>query len=134
MILSCYWGKSKLTTFVPFLLARALHRILEWKNHGVKWRHHEIQTLDVLNMIVKRINEASVSQFDNSFQKLHRVVEILSKSSLRYHLQFMIYFFCFCRLHIKCLECWSMLLFTVSTSFEIIHRDFNFLVRFSPSD
>ncbi|XP_028395270.1 FAD-dependent oxidoreductase domain-containing protein 2-like [Dendronephthya gigantea] len=39
--------------------ARALHRILESKNHGVKWRHHEMHHLDVLNMIVKRINEAS---------------------------------------------------------------------------
>ena len=39
--------------------ARALHRILEWKNHGVKWYHHEIPTHGVLNMIVKRINEAS---------------------------------------------------------------------------
>ena len=52
-----------------FCLARALHRILEWKNHGVKWFHHEIRTLDVLNMIVKRINEASVS-----FGKISRII------------------------------------------------------------
>ena len=55
------FGGCQILTCVSVNLARALHRILEWKNHGVKWRHHEMHRLDVLNMIVKRINEASVS-------------------------------------------------------------------------
>jgi hypothetical protein len=52
-------------------LARALHRILEWKNHGVEWYHHEIPTVGVLNMIVKRINEASVCEFFTQFTPMN---------------------------------------------------------------
>ncbi|XP_028406643.1 FAD-dependent oxidoreductase domain-containing protein 2-like [Dendronephthya gigantea] len=39
--------------------ARSLHRILEWRNHGVKWKHHIIPQSQILNYITKRVNEAS---------------------------------------------------------------------------
>lgn len=38
---------------------RSLHRIFEWKNHGIKWRHHEIPQTEIMNYIIKRVNEAS---------------------------------------------------------------------------
>ncbi|CAB3988191.1 FAD-dependent oxidoreductase domain-containing 2-like [Paramuricea clavata] len=39
--------------------ARSLHRVLEWKNHGIKWKHHVIPQNQILNYITKRVNEAS---------------------------------------------------------------------------
>jgi len=39
--------------------ARALHRLLEWKNHGVPWPSHTGLKADLLTTIIKRINEAS---------------------------------------------------------------------------
>ncbi|KXJ26579.1 FAD-dependent oxidoreductase domain-containing protein 2 [Exaiptasia diaphana] len=38
---------------------RALHYLLEWKNHGVVWPHVVVPYLDLMNIIIKRINEAS---------------------------------------------------------------------------
>jgi len=39
--------------------ARALHRELEWRNHNVTWPHITIPVTEVINVILKRINEAS---------------------------------------------------------------------------
>jgi hypothetical protein len=39
--------------------SRALHRMLEWKNHGVAWPAKSGPTEDLLTTILKRINEAS---------------------------------------------------------------------------
>ena len=39
--------------------ARALHRLLEWKNHAVPWPSHSGLNIDLLSAIIKRINEAS---------------------------------------------------------------------------
>ena len=43
-----------------FFTARALHRELEWRNHNVTWPHTTIPVTEVTNVILKRINEASV--------------------------------------------------------------------------
>lgn len=40
--------------------ARALFRLLEWRNHEVTWPHITVPVTELLNVIVKRINEASV--------------------------------------------------------------------------
>ncbi|CAH3185055.1 unnamed protein product, partial [Porites evermanni] len=39
--------------------ARALFRLLEWRNHEVTWPHITVPVTELLNVIVKRINEAS---------------------------------------------------------------------------
>jgi hypothetical protein len=91
-------------------LARALHRILEWKNHGVEWYHHEIPTVGVLNMIVKRINEASVCEFFTQLTPMNLVTT--SKNALSINDFFHLLLF---RLRTKCLVFWLMLLFTVSS-------------------
>ena len=39
--------------------ARALHRLLEWKNHAVAWPSHRGLNIDLLTWTTKRINEAS---------------------------------------------------------------------------
>ncbi|KAK3717351.1 hypothetical protein QZH41_011592, partial [Actinostola sp. cb2023] len=39
--------------------ARALHRLLEWKNHGVPWPRTNVPLSDLIGVILKRINEAS---------------------------------------------------------------------------
>lgn len=39
--------------------ARALFRLLEWRNHAVTWPHITVPVTELLNVIVKRINEAS---------------------------------------------------------------------------
>ncbi|KAJ7382594.1 FAD-dependent oxidoreductase domain-containing protein 2 [Desmophyllum pertusum] len=39
--------------------ARALHRVLEWRNHQVTWPHITVPITEVINVIIKRINEAS---------------------------------------------------------------------------
>ena len=41
------------------LSARALHHILEYKNHGVKWPHQTLSIDQLLSTIIKRLNEAS---------------------------------------------------------------------------
>jgi hypothetical protein len=41
------------------VLARALHRLLEWKNHGLVWPTMSGSVIDLVTTIVKRINEAS---------------------------------------------------------------------------
>lgn len=46
--------------------ARTLHRVLEWRNHKVVWPHVTVPIVEVVNVILKRINEASVSFFDVS--------------------------------------------------------------------
>ncbi|XP_031575280.1 FAD-dependent oxidoreductase domain-containing protein 2-like [Actinia tenebrosa] len=38
---------------------RTLHHLLEWKNHGVVWPHIVVPYIDLMNVMVKRINEAS---------------------------------------------------------------------------
>lgn len=39
---------------------RALHRLLEWKNHGVPWPHLPSQPYSqIVPWIIKRVNEAS---------------------------------------------------------------------------
>jgi hypothetical protein len=94
-------------------LARALHRILEWKNHGVEWYHHEIPTVGVLNMIVKRINEASVCEFFTQFTPMNFTLPNYDeKNALSIHDFFHLLLF---RLRTKCLVFWLMLLFTVSS-------------------
>jgi len=42
-----------------WLAARALHRLLEWKQHGVRWPARSGLKTDLLTTIIKRINEAS---------------------------------------------------------------------------
>lgn len=42
-----------------FAAARALHRMLEWKNHGLQWPSRSGSVIDLLTTIVKRVNEAS---------------------------------------------------------------------------
>lgn len=44
-----------------FFSARTLHRVLEWRNHKVTWPHITVPIAEVTNVIIKRINEASVS-------------------------------------------------------------------------
>jgi len=39
--------------------ARTLHHLLEWKNHRVQWPHIRIARIDLINHIIKRINEVS---------------------------------------------------------------------------
>lgn len=39
--------------------ARALHHIMEYKHHGVEWPHVKLPITELLNTIIKRINEAS---------------------------------------------------------------------------
>ena len=41
------------------LVARSLFNLLEWKYQGVKWPATPLPWLDMMNSIVKRINEAS---------------------------------------------------------------------------
>ena len=38
---------------------RALHHLLEFKNHGVPWPTTTLPTHHMLNYIIKRVNEAS---------------------------------------------------------------------------
>ena len=47
--------------FVHLFSARTLHRVLEWRNHKVTWPHITVSIAEVINVIIKRINEASVS-------------------------------------------------------------------------
>jgi len=39
--------------------ARALHRLIEWKNHAVPWPSRRGLDVDLLSRVVQRINEAS---------------------------------------------------------------------------
>ncbi|XP_068672051.1 FAD-dependent oxidoreductase domain-containing protein 2-like [Montipora foliosa] len=39
--------------------ARSLHHILEWRNHKVTWPHITVPVTELVNVIIKRINEAS---------------------------------------------------------------------------
>lgn len=39
--------------------ARALHHVMEWRNHKVTWPHFTVPITELLNVIIKRINEAS---------------------------------------------------------------------------
>ncbi|XP_022795419.1 FAD-dependent oxidoreductase domain-containing protein 2-like [Stylophora pistillata] len=39
--------------------ARTLHRVLEWRNHKVVWPHVTVAIAEVVNVILRRINEAS---------------------------------------------------------------------------
>lgn len=39
--------------------ARALHHVMEWRNHKVTWPHFTVHITELLNVIIKRINEAS---------------------------------------------------------------------------
>jgi len=47
--------------FCFFFTGRALHRVLEWRNHQVTWPYITVPITEVVNVIIKRINEASVS-------------------------------------------------------------------------
>lgn len=47
--------------FYVFFAARALHQILEWRNHKVTWPYITVPLTELVNVIIKRINEASVS-------------------------------------------------------------------------
>lgn len=38
---------------------RVLHRLLEWRHEGQRWPVTSYSTRDLLNVLVKRINEAS---------------------------------------------------------------------------
>lgn len=53
--------KVFLISFFFLHTARALHRVLEWRNHQVTWPHITVPITEVINVIIKRINEASVS-------------------------------------------------------------------------
>jgi hypothetical protein len=49
---------------------RALHRILEYRNHGVTWPHVTLPATELVPTIVKRINEASGSyQVDSTIRQ-----------------------------------------------------------------
>ncbi|CAD5126215.1 DgyrCDS14384 [Dimorphilus gyrociliatus] len=57
---------------------RALHRLLEWKNHGVVWPHQPAEPFNQLvPWIVKRVNEASAPY--QMFQVLGDVIVINEK-------------------------------------------------------
>ena len=45
---------------MTYIIARALHQILEWKYHGIHWPSTRHTTDGLLYKIIKRINEASV--------------------------------------------------------------------------
>ena len=47
-------------------LARALYKHLQWKYHGVPWPSVLLSPIDLTSHLVKRINEASVSDFKYS--------------------------------------------------------------------
>lgn len=47
---------------------RALHHILEWRNHGVRWPSIVLPLKDLMNFLIKRINEGSgIYQMTSSF-------------------------------------------------------------------
>eukprot|EP00794_Sanderia_malayensis_P008736 gene8736-9669_t len=51
---------------------RALHRILEHRNHGVKWPHLTLPNTELLNTLTKRLNEAS-----GTYQMLNELVDVI---------------------------------------------------------
>ncbi|XP_031575039.1 FAD-dependent oxidoreductase domain-containing protein 2-like [Actinia tenebrosa] len=63
--------------------ARALHRILEWKNHRVTWPHVKVPITDLLGVIMKRINEAS--GIYQMFGILGEVIIFRSNDSVEYY-------------------------------------------------
>ena len=71
---------------------RALYRHLEWRYHSVPWPSVTLPFIDFLDHMIKRINEASVSQsFDNPEFTYN---SILLPSP---------------RVPTRCLVCWAML-------------------------
>lgn len=42
-----------------FVAARAVHRVLEQRYHGNKWKSTELLTTQLMSWVLKRINEAS---------------------------------------------------------------------------
>ena len=59
MYLQCISCINCVHFFFFFFTARTLHRILEWRNHGVPWPSVRLPITELLNHITKRINEAS---------------------------------------------------------------------------
>ena len=47
--------------------ARALHRHLQWRYHGLPWPSILLDPIDLISHFVKRINEASVSNLSNLY-------------------------------------------------------------------
>lgn len=45
--------------FLLYYIVQALHRILEKRNHGVPWPARTLYAPDILNAILRRVNEAS---------------------------------------------------------------------------
>ena len=62
-----------------FILAHALYRHLEWRDHGVPWPHTDIPLTALPYYMVKRINEASVSNI-NPDSLAHPMAPILTHS------------------------------------------------------
>jgi len=60
IITGTWKSKFVIKNVLFFFTARALHRELEWRNHNVTWPHITITVTEVINVILKRINEASV--------------------------------------------------------------------------
>lgn len=52
--------------------ARTLARHLEWKNHGVPWPHVTLHIKDLMNQIVRRLNEAS-----DIYQMFSHLVDVI---------------------------------------------------------
>jgi len=52
--------------------ARALHRLLEWRNHGVTWPYTTYDVTDIVSAILKRINEVS-----GTYQMFTMLVDIV---------------------------------------------------------
>lgn len=51
---------------------RTLFRYLEWKNHGVEWPHVKMHIKDIMNYLIKRLNEAS-----DIYQMFSHLVDVI---------------------------------------------------------
>ena len=69
---------------------RALYHHLEWRYHGVPWPSVTLPYIDVLDHMIKRINEASVSQYYDIMTPYYCKYLTLSRAPTR------------------CLVCWVM--------------------------
>ncbi len=66
--------KSSKAHYLLFIVSvRALSRLLAWRNHREPWPGHHGFTYDLLNVIVKRINEVS-----GLYQMFHMLADVIA--------------------------------------------------------
>jgi len=66
--------------------ARTLHRVLEWHNHKVTWPYITVPVAEVINVIVRRINEAS--GIYQMFDVLGEVMILRENGNVEYYEEF----------------------------------------------